>query len=145
MGLFEGFFYHKNSSRQHKVSIRLISSMILITGETVGNLEFSIDDIDIEPRVGTQGHRSINFPDGSTIELLGDELIDSISSQKKTGLNNILYKLESKIHYVAISFALIVGLVWMFFAVGIPYISKTVAYQIPVAVDVKLEIGRAHV
>lgn len=139
MTIVEGFFYKKNSSKQYSVSIQLVSSYLRVTGKDVGNFEYLVDDLTIEPRVGKTSQRSITFPDGGLIEFHGDALIDSIFDvSTRSNKHNLLYRLETKWRYVTIAFAVMVGCIWAFFSIGIPIIAKTVAYNLPVEVDMSL-------
>lgn len=90
----------------------------------------SVKEIEISARLGTIPRR-INFSNGSHFETEENELVDELlrSCGKSSGF---LHKLEGKLHFILLAILITVGTGFGFLFVGLPYLAKIVAEQLPV-------------
>ncbi|VAW75722.1 hypothetical protein MNBD_GAMMA12-1571 [hydrothermal vent metagenome] len=130
-------YYNGTSSKQYKGTASLFGDLLQLNIEDFGNIDYPLAELSLEPRVGANSLRVISFLNGGSIEFSGDGLVDAIQNEKpaRAGFHALAYNMESKLRYVMAGLLITVLTVWGFFAVGIPYMAKQIAYNLPKSAD----------
>jgi len=90
-------------------------------------------DMEISPRLANT-QRFLHFPGGGKFETADNTSVDRIESKfAKPSWLKIVYRLESRWHYVLPALALLLLILWGAISYGIPWIAKTIAYRLPPA------------
>lgn len=98
-------------------------------------------DIQISPPLGNTA-RQLRLPNGGQCEVADLEFISR--TQKQFGQSRfaeLLHRLESHWHTVAIAAVLVIGFTWGMIVFGIPAMAKQVAFALPDRVDEALSSG----
>ncbi len=130
-------YYTGTSSKQYKGTARLFGPLLQLSIEDLGNRDYPLEELSLEPRVGRNSLRVISFLNGGSIEFSGDALVEAIHHQKpeQAGFHALAYNMENKARYAMAGLLITVLTVWGFFAIGIPYMAKTIAYNLPASAD----------
>ncbi len=115
-----GFIHYASSSRTVKIWI-----------EDILILEKKVADLDISSRIGNI-QRVISFPDGSNFVTSENDLVDQlqirVGASSKLGYLN---KLEKNSGLVILSMAIVAVFLWSAFTIGVPFLSKQLAFNLP--------------
>jgi len=130
-------YYDGVTSKQHKVTASIFAPMLFLSGKDIGKVEFPLSDLEIAPRVGKNSLRVISMPNGASIEFSSDALVDAVLAERprKAGFHALAYRMESKLRYVGVGVLILVFSVWGFFTIGVPYMAKQIAYNLPTTTD----------
>ena len=130
-------YYDGKSSKQNNVKVTIFGPMLHLSSKDLGNFDFPLSELELEPRVGSNSLRVISLPNGGSIEFSGDALVDAVTKElpRKSRFHALAYTMESKLRYVGIGLLVTVLTVWGFFTIGIPFMAKQIAYNLPTSVD----------
>jgi Zn-dependent protease with chaperone function len=108
-----------------------------------GNLElkweksrsfYKLASLKISSRLGNTP-RYITMSDGRKFETRDNDAIDALLAQNnRQGWQAFLHRLESRLHYVAIAFFVVVGFLWATYQYGLPAASEAIAFSMPAGV-----------
>ncbi len=125
-----GLWISRETTRATIAELRVVDQELVVSdrNETVLTRS-SPKEIEISARLG-EIPRRINFSNGSHFETEENELVDELlrSCGKSSGF---LHKLEGKLHFILFAILITVGTGFGFLFVGLPYLAKIVAEQLP--------------
>ena len=114
----------------------------VFTIETEGQrLQLQLADLNISARIGNTS-RYIELPEGLQFETKNNDAIDRIESQLQgAGLNRWIHYLESHLKSVVIMLLFVALVSWGFIQFGLPALSKSLAFSLPVGVNQSIASG----
>lgn len=117
--------------------------MIELTGDSIGQQQFKVEDIEVAPRIGKYTKRILQLPGGAVVELDDDPTVELILAQKprKLSFHALAYQLETKWRWALSALVVTVVFSVLFMFYGIPFLAKTAANALPVEVDRSLGQG----
>lgn len=90
-----------------------------------------LDRVRVSPRLADTP-RYFYFPDGGKFETTDNAAVDRLADRFKKGSRlGLVHLLESRLHYVLISLAILVVFIWGTMTYGVPMLSKTIAVTLP--------------
>lgn len=132
-----GIFYDGVSSAQRRVLLAVEGGRLVLRGDGMTR-SAPLADLKVDPRLGTV-RRAIRFADGALCEVSDDRFLDGLLSRQGRGrAATFLHRWERSIPRALAALAVMVAVIWLFFAYGIPFLAKKVAYAIPPATEVTL-------
>ncbi len=143
LNTFSATFFDGKSSRAHDVQVQLDpdSERLSVRGASVGSLHFTLDSIDIAPRVGNTP-RFIHLADGASLETGDNDAVDALVPAKPSGRFHLAqYHVESKLRWILPMLALTIAFGWATIEYGVPYMAKKAAFALPRDVDEQLGNG----
>lgn len=134
----DGVYHDGKTSKSSPVDLTFDADGTLNLSGQLFNLEYSFPSLKFSPRVGNTA-RNIFLPDGGQCETFANDQIDRLLIRHRKGLFSlILHALESHLGYVLAAILITILFGWGFFSYGIPVISKSVAFALPVESDTVL-------
>ena len=140
---FSAVYYDGKSSRAHDVQVQLDpdTERLSVRGAEIGSLHFTLDSIDIAPRVGDTP-RFIDLTDGASLETSDNDAVDMLVPALPRGRFHLAqHHLESKLRWIIPMLALTIAFGWATIEYGVPYMAKKVAFALPRDVDEQLGNG----
>jgi Zn-dependent protease with chaperone function len=140
---FSATYYDGKSSRAHDVQVQLDpdTERLAVRGAKVGSLHFTLDSINIAPRVGDTP-RFIYLTDGASLETSDNDAVDTLVPTLPSGRFHLAqHHLESKLRWIIPMLALTIAFGWATIEYGVPYMAKKVAFALPRDVDEQLGNG----
>jgi len=140
---FSATFFDGKSSRAHDVQVQLDpdTERLSVRGAGVGSLSYTLDSIDIAPRVGNTP-RFIHLADGASLETSDNDAVDTLVPTQPGGLFHLAqYRVESKLRWILPMLVLTIAFGWATIEYGVPYMAKKAAFALPRDVDEQLGEG----
>ncbi|MGI9493753.1 MAG: M48 family metallopeptidase [Geminicoccaceae bacterium] len=140
---FSATYYDGKSSRAHDVQVQLDpdTERLSVRGADVGSLHFTLDSINIAPRVGDTP-RFIYLTQGASLETGDNDAVDTLVPALPGGRFHLAqHHVESKLRWIIAMLALTIAFGWATIEYGVPYMAKKVAFALPRDVDEQLGNG----
>lgn len=131
--MIEGTLYENRSSANEDAVLHVSNKNYNIQIEDTIIYHGELASLVISPRLGNI-ERKITLEDGSVFATKDNDIVDELIL-KVIKKKNILHKFETNIMFVFISLVLAILFSFSFFKWGIPYLSKKIAYTLPLEVN----------
>jgi len=123
-----GLFYDGVSSRAHQVTIRIVGNTVCINGNNISRT-IPISKVSVsEPFDGA--HRILRFQDGATCEVPDSNALSGMLKRAGHG-DSLVVRLQQRWRWVAISFALLIIVLFAIYRMGLPWAAEKLAFRLP--------------
>ena len=131
--MIKGFLYKKDSSLSEEAILSIVNDTYYLKINQEVIITNKIHTLCINPRIANT-QREIKLNEDSLFLTNENDIVDKLLLKKK----NTIYKIESNIFLVLLSFIIFVFLCVLFFKFGIPYITNKIANNIPSSINKKI-------
>lgn len=132
---FKGYYYNGKDSSRQEVTVDVEFDKLVVRNGAKIISNYPLSAVEIKSRVGS-APRYINFPDGGSCETTDNDAVDRILVKYNMNKSSrLVHKLESKKRFVLASLVITMLFVFVMVAYGVPFLSKGVAFALPVEVN----------
>ena len=129
-----GELFEAKSSAHYPAQLTAFAGGLLRLQWEGGQSDFPLESVEVSSRLGSTP-RYFTLPDGRKFETRDNDAVDALlrehSSSELHGWQSFLHRLESRMHYVLLSFVVVIVFSWGMLKYGLPAAAEGIAYALP--------------